>query len=138
MKGYSEEVTFRTKVDEVADITDRVAGVVARSKFKNGLACVFCVGSTAAVTTMEFEDGLVSDIGEALERLAPRDAAYGHEARWHDGNGHSHVRASLLGPSLTVPFADGRLRLGTWQQIVFLELDVRGRDRRVVVQLLGE
>jgi len=138
MKTYYEEVNFKTRVDEVVDITSKVDSVVRRSKMKNGTACVFCIGSTSAVTTMEYEGGLVHDIGTALDRLMPKDIGYEHEERWHDGNGHSHIRATVLGPSLTIPFRDGQLTLGTWQQVIFLELDVRNRSRRVAIQVLGE
>jgi secondary thiamine-phosphate synthase enzyme len=99
---------------------------------------VFVSGSTAAVTTVEHEPGLVADMHEAMDRLYPKDIEYEHHNRWGDGNGHSHVRASFIGPSLTVPVSGGRLMLGTWQQIVFLELDVRPRTREVTVQMVGE
>jgi secondary thiamine-phosphate synthase enzyme len=95
-------------------------------------------GSTGALTTIEYEPGLLHDLPTALERVAPRETSYEHDKRWHDGNGHSHVRASILGPSLTVPFEDGKLILGTWQQIIFIELDVRARTRDLVVQIIGE
>lgn len=138
MKTYYEEVGFKTKVDDVVDITGMVQAAVKRSGLKNGLVCVFCIGSTSAVTTLEYEDGLVTDMETALQRLMPKGIPYAHEMRWHDGNGHSHVRASFLGPSLTVPMVSGGLTLGTWQQIVFLELDVRNRSRKVAVQVTGE
>jgi len=99
---------------------------------------VFVPGSTGALTTIEYEPGLIHDFPAALERIVPRNIRYEHERRWHDGNGHSHVRASILGPSLTVPFTNGKLALGTWQQIVFVELDVRPRTRELVVQIVGE
>jgi len=120
------------------DITGRVQEIVSKSKVKDGLACVFVVGSTAAVTTVEHEPGLVSDMQEAMERLYPRDKDYEHHRRWGDGNGHSHIRASFVGPSLTVPIADGKLVLGTWQQIVFMEFDNKPRSREVAVQVVGE
>ena len=101
-------------------------------------ATVLVVGSTAAITTLEFEPGLLKDIPRVLERIAPADDVYQHELTWHDDNGHSHVKAALLGPSITVPVADGRMTLGTWQQIVLIELDTRPRDRLVVVQAMGE
>jgi secondary thiamine-phosphate synthase enzyme len=138
LKSHYEEIKFKTKVDEVVDITGGVAKVVGKSGLRNGVANVFCIGSTSAVTTMEYEDGLVEDLGNALQRLLPREIPYEHERRWHDGNGHSHVRSSFLGPSIAVPFTDGNLVLGTWQQIIFLELDARNRDRRVAVQVIGE
>jgi secondary thiamine-phosphate synthase enzyme len=138
MSTYYEEIGFKTKVDDIVDITGMVQKAVKRSGLKNGQVCVFCIGSTSAVTTLEYEDGLVTDIGTALQRLMPKGIPYAHEMRWHDGNGHSHVRASILGPSLTIPLVGGGLPLGTWQQIVFLELDVRNRSRKVAVQVVGE
>jgi len=120
------------------DITRRVAGAVEASALTSGIATVFVVGSTAAVTTIEFESGAVHDFNALLDQLAPRDADYRHHLRWHDDNGSSHVRAALLGPSITVPFVDGALVLGTWQQIMLLELDTRGRERDIVVQVIGE
>jgi secondary thiamine-phosphate synthase enzyme len=124
--------------DEIVDITSKVAEIVYRSKVRDGLACVFVVGSTAAVTTVEHEPGLVSDMRDAMERLYPRDMDYEHHKRWGDGNGHSHIRASFVGPSLTVPVVDGQLQLGTWQQIVFMEFDNKPRTRELSVQVLGE
>ena len=124
--------------DEIVDITSKVAEIVYRSKVKDGIACVFVVGSTAAVTTVEHEPGLVSDMRDAMERLYPRDIDYEHHQRWGDGNGHSHIRASFVGPSLTVPVVDGQLQLGTWQQIVFMEFDNKPRTRELSVQVLGE
>jgi secondary thiamine-phosphate synthase enzyme len=131
--------TVETKGDsDIVDLTARVQEVVSRRRFRHGQALVFVSGSTAGVTTLEYEPGLLKDLPAAFERIAPRGIRYAHEETWHDGNGHSHVRASLLGPSLTVPFQDARLRLGTWQQIVLVDFDNRPRSREVVVQLLGE
>jgi secondary thiamine-phosphate synthase enzyme len=133
--------TFRLKTsarDEIIDITGKVQEVVSGSKLKNGLACIFVAGSTAAVTTVEHEPGLVADMREALDRLYPKDKDYEHHQRWGDGNGHSHVRASMVGPSLTVPVVDGQLLLGTWQQIVFMEFDNKPRTREITVQIVGE
>jgi secondary thiamine-phosphate synthase enzyme len=131
--------TVQTKGDsDIVDLTDRVQEVVSRHRFREGQALVFVSGSTAGVTTIEYEPGLLKDLPAAFERIAPRGIRYAHEEAWHDGNGHSHVRASLLGPSLTVPFQDARLRLGTWQQIVLVDFDNRPRRRDMVVQLLGE
>jgi secondary thiamine-phosphate synthase enzyme len=124
--------------DEIIDVTDRVQDIVSKSGIKEGLVCVFVVGSTAAVTTVEHEPGLVSDMKEAMDRLYPKDIEYGHHQRWGDGNGHSHIRASFVGPSLTVPIVEGRLRLGTWQQIVFMEFDNKPRTRELEVLIVGE
>jgi secondary thiamine-phosphate synthase enzyme len=123
---------------DIVDLTPEVQTVVTKHGFRQGQALVFVSGSTAGVTTVEFEPGLLQDLPAAFERLAPRVLRYKHEDTWHDGNGHSHVRASLLGPSLTVPFDEGKLLLGTWQQIVLVDFDNRPRKREVVVQLSGE
>ncbi len=123
---------------DASDVTERVADIVTRSGVREGLCVVFVPGSTAAVTTIEFEPGVVEDLKRAVERLAPRDSRYAHDAAWGDGNGYAHVRAALLGPSVAVPVADGRLRLGTWQQIVVLDFDNRPRRRSVLVQVVGE
>jgi secondary thiamine-phosphate synthase enzyme len=124
---------------EVLDITRHVREAVAGSGLSDGVATIFVVGSTAAITTMEFEPGLVKDFPAMLERAAPRKGVeYDHQRRWHDGNGHSHVKASLVGSSLSVPFVKGDLALGEWQQIVLVEFDVRPRTRKVVVQLIGQ
>src|ERR671931_373422 len=120
------------------DITDVVSRIVGESRIANGLATVFVVGSTAAVTTIEFEPGAVADLNRVFEALAPRAGEYRHHLRWGDDNGSSHVRAALLGPSLAVPFADRKLVLGTWQQIILLEMDTRPRRREIVVQVVGE
>jgi secondary thiamine-phosphate synthase enzyme len=139
MKVISEQISLKTKGEvDIVDITAKVEDVVKGKHIRNGLATIFVPGSTAALTTIEYEPGLLSDFPTALEKIAPRDAVYEHERRWRDGNGHSHVRASLLGPSLTVPIVDGRLTLGTWQQLVLVELDTRSRSRDVVVQIIGE
>ena len=120
------------------DLTEQVATVVNSSGVKTGVVNVFNVGSTAAVGTIEFEPGLREDLPALLDKLIPPSRNYGHERTWHDGNGHSHLQASLLGPSLTVPVADGKLVLGTWQQIFHLECDVRGRHRTVQVTVVGD
>ena len=120
------------------DITDLVASAVGDSNCAAGLATVFVVGSTAAVTTIEFEPGAIADLNDLFEEIAPREENYRHHLRWGDDNGSSHVRAALLGPSLTVPFTDRKLILGTWQQIMLLELDTRPRKREIVVQVIGE
>jgi secondary thiamine-phosphate synthase enzyme len=134
-----DEIALSGTADtDAADVTERVAGIVTRSGVQEGLCVVFVPGSTAAVTTIEFEPGVVEDLKRAVEKFAPRDVRYAHDAAWGDGNGYAHVRAALLGPSLAVPVADGRLTLGTWQQIVVLDFDNRPRRRRVVVQVTGE
>jgi len=135
--NVSTEVRTRGQGD-TKDLTREVAQAVTRSGAVAGVATVFVVGSTAGVTTIEFEPGAVADLDRAFERIAPRDAEYAHHLRWGDDNGSSHVRAAMLGPSLTVPFADGRLVLGTWQQVVLVEFDTRPRTRRVVIQVIGE
>ncbi len=122
---------------DVKDITGAVSGIVDRSGLKAGIATIFVVGSTAGITTIEFEPGLVHDIRQAFERLAPVDGNYKHHERWGDNNGHSHVRAALIGPSITVPFSAARLALGTWQQIVLVDFDTTSRQREVIVQLIG-
>jgi len=123
---------------EIIDVTPQVAALLNEHDFAHGQALIFVSGSTAGLTTIEYEPGLLKDIPEAFEKIAPQNARYHHEETWHDGNGHSHVRAALLGPSLTVPFKDGRLLLGTWQQIVLIDFDNRPRRREVVVQMTGE
>jgi secondary thiamine-phosphate synthase enzyme len=129
----------RTKGDtDILDVTPSVADAVRDCGLREGIATVFVGGSTAGLTTIEFEPGLVHDLRAAFERIAPRALEYRHHERWGDDNGHAHVRASLLGPSVVVPFAGGKLALGTWQQIVLVDFDTRARDRELTVQLLGE
>ncbi|NIQ02959.1 MAG: YjbQ family protein [Nitrospinaceae bacterium] len=123
---------------DIIDITEPVAGEVAASGVADGLATVFVPGSTAGITSIEFEPGAISDLKKAIERLAPMNLHYDHDARWGDGNGFSHVRAALMGASFTVPLAGGRLQLGTWQQIVLCDFDNRPRQREIVVQILGD
>ena len=124
---------------QVVNITDQVARCVESGRIASGTATAFVIGSTAGITTTEFEPGLANhDLKALFERLAPEDGRYLHEETWHDDNGHSHVRASLLGPSLTVPFVNRQLQLGTWQQIVLLDFDTRTRTRRIMVQVIGE
>ena len=139
MQVVTKELHFSTKGEvELVDLTGKVNAAVRASGVKEGLVTTFVPGATGAVTTIEYEPGLLHDLPAALERLFPRGLEYEHEARWHDGNGHSHVRAAFLGPSLTVPFKDQQLMLGTWQQVVFVELDNRPRSRRVILQIMGE
>jgi len=136
---FTKRIELATTAEgDVVDITAKVQQAVRESEQDAGVAIVFVPGSTAAVTTIEYEPGLTKDFPEMLERVAPKSIAYEHQKAWHDDNGRSHVKASLVGPSLTVPFEDGRLALGTWQQIVFVELDIRPRQRQVVVQVVGE
>ncbi len=136
---YQEQILITTKGHgDMHNLTGQVAEAVSESKIQTGIAHVFNVGSTAAVGTIEFEPGLQQDLPAALDRLLPPSRNYGHEQAWHDGNGHSHLQATLLGPSLTVPVADGELALGTWQQIFHLECDVRGRERTVIVTVMGK
>jgi secondary thiamine-phosphate synthase enzyme len=131
------EVSTRGQGD-THDITERVAAELQASGVGGGIVTIFVVGSTAGLTTIEYEPGAVSDFNRLMEELAPREQEYRHHLRWGDDNGSSHVRAALLGPSLTVPFADRRLALGTWQQIVLVEFDTRPRTRELVVQIVGE
>ncbi len=138
MNIYTEEFRISTHGEsEVLDITEQVSAFLSRHKLKEGSVTVFVVGSTASITTTEFEPGLRTDIPESLERIAPRNHHYQHDNTWHDGNGHSHVRAALMGCSLTIPFLNGALMLGTWQQIVLIDHDNRPRQRTIVVQLIG-
>ena len=136
----NEEITVKTKGNcHILDITPKVQAVLNKSGVANGTVTLFNVGSTASITTIEYEPGLVnSDINEALEKVAPENGHYEHEKTWHDDNGHAHVRASLLGPSLAVPIVDGRLTLGTWQQIVLIDFDTRSRTRTIICQMIGE
>lgn len=137
--SYQKQISIQTKGHgDMHDITDEVGNAVVSSGIKTGLVNVFNVGSTAAVGTIEFEPGLQRDMPAILDKLIPPSRNYGHEQAWHDGNGHSHLQATLLGPSLSVPIADGRLILGTWQQIFHLECDVRGRERTIVLTVIGE
>jgi secondary thiamine-phosphate synthase enzyme len=139
MPILTKRIELRTEAeDDILDITGEVQEAVEESGLVAGVATVFVPGSTAAVTTIEFEPGLAKDFPAMLERVAPKDINYEHQKAWHDDNGRSHVKASLVGPSLSVPFEGGILTLGTWQQIVFVELDIRPRRREVVVQVMGE
>jgi secondary thiamine-phosphate synthase enzyme len=135
----TKQLSIHTRGEgDILDVTGTVAEAVAETKLKNGIVTVFVPGSTGALTTIEYEPGLLKDFPNMLERIAPKNLVYEHEKRWHDGNGHSHVRASLIGPSLTIPFANGKLTLGTWQQLIFMELDVRSRARNLILQIMGE
>jgi secondary thiamine-phosphate synthase enzyme len=135
----TEEVRIDTQGHtDIRDITPQVAKLVAESPARSGAAIIFCPGSTCSISTIEYESGALEDLRSALDRVAPTAGDYRHHLRWGDDNGHSHVRAAVLGPSLTVPFTDGALTLGTWQQIILLDFDTRPRERRLVVQIVGE
>jgi len=135
----SDTINLQTKGNcDVVDITPQVAAQVTESGLNNGTITVFITGSTAGVTTIEYEPGVIADLQQAWERTVPRDIPYNHDRRWGDGNGFSHVRASLLGCSLVVPFNDRKLTLGTWQQIVLVDFDNRPRSRQLLLQMLGE
>jgi len=123
---------------DIIDITPQVREEIQRSAIRNGHVTLFVPGSTGALTTIEYESGVINDLRKAIERIAPRDLYYEHDERWGDGNGYSHVRAALLGPSLHIPIIDGRLTLGTWQQIVLLDFDNRPRNRKIIMQMVGE
>ncbi len=136
---HRQEIVVSTRAHgDMHDLTDSIRTIVSGSGIRNGTVNVFNIGSTAAIGTIEFEPGLRRDLPELLDRLIPPSRSYGHEQAWHDGNGHSHLQATLLGPSLTLPVANGKPMLGTWQQIFHLECDVRGRQRTVVVTVIGE
>lgn len=139
MKIITDGVEISTKGHtDIVDITGDVSDILTRGGLTQGILTVFVSGSTAGVTTIEFEPGLLQDLPEAFQKIAPTGVTYHHDATWGDGNGYAHVRAALLGCSLTVPFTDGRMRLGTWQQIVIIDFDNRSRNRRIVVQMMGE
>lgn len=135
----TEELELQTRGDaDMKDITDGVARLVRSSGLKDGIVTVFCPSSTSGVTTIEYESGALSDLRRLLDEIVDPRREYRHNLRWHDGNGHSHVRSALLGPSLTVPFVGGHLTLGTWQQIIYIDFDNRPRHRKLVVQIMGE
>ncbi|MFO8110806.1 MAG: secondary thiamine-phosphate synthase enzyme YjbQ [Thermoplasmata archaeon] len=136
-----KEIVFTVKTSQeldIKDITPQVKKSVKKSGIKEGIVLVFVPGATGAVTTIEYEPGLLEDFPRALEKLFPKNIRYEHHERWHDGNGHSHVRASFLGPSLTVPLSNGELTLGTWQQIILCDMDVPARERKIIVKVIGE
>jgi secondary thiamine-phosphate synthase enzyme len=137
VKTGSIQLSTRGDAD-VQDITSQIAQVVIASKVKNGTVTIFCPSATSALTTIEYESGCVRDLQRLFDEIIPSNREYAHNARWGDGNGHSHVRAALLGPSLTIPFVESRLTLGTWQQVIFVDFDVRSRHRELVVQIIGE
>jgi secondary thiamine-phosphate synthase enzyme len=135
---FAETISLSTKgFSDTIDITDRIRKILERSGIDDGLVTVFCPGSTGGLTTIEYESGVINDLRMAIEKIVPSDIPYEHDRRWGDGNGFSHVRAALMKPSLTVPLVKGRLTLGTWQQIVFIDFDNRSRRRDLVVQIMG-
>ncbi|MBE7436073.1 MAG: YjbQ family protein [Anaerolineales bacterium] len=137
VKSLTIHLSARGNAD-IHDITDQVASQVARSGITNGIVTIFCQSSTSGVTTIEYEAGALSDLKRLFDEIIPPNREYAHNSRWGDGNGHSHVRASMLGPSLTIPFIARRLTLGTWQQIIFVDFDNKPRKRELVLQVIGE
>ncbi|MCA9600165.1 MAG: secondary thiamine-phosphate synthase enzyme YjbQ [Myxococcales bacterium] len=138
MRVHSAEIELTTRGDaDIVDITDRVRAAVAKSGIGDGIGCVFVPGATAGITTIEYEPGCIEDLRRLLDQLAPPGRDYAHERAWHDGNGHSHLRAALIGPSLSFPISEGQPTLGTWQHIVLCDFDNRPRSRRVTVKLVG-
>jgi len=123
---------------DIKNITEKVKKIVQKSDIKEGTVTLFVAGSTAAITTIEYESGLIHDISEALDRLFPKDIHYKHHEKWHDGNGHSHIRASFIGQSFTAPITDGKVELGTWQQIILCDMDVKSRNREIILKIMGE
>ncbi|NJC96885.1 MAG: secondary thiamine-phosphate synthase enzyme [Anaerolineales bacterium] len=139
MKVKTSSIPLNTHGNaDIHDITDQIADAVSQSGLKNGTVTVFCPSSTSALTTIEYENGALSDLKRLFDEIVPPDREYAHNARWHDGNGHSHIRASLLGPSITVPFVSSQLTLGTWQQIIYVDFDNKPRKRELIVQMMGE
>ena len=139
MKIITENITVKTKGDpDLINITDKIEGILEASGVKKGSLTVFVVGSTAAITTFEYEGGLIQDIQDLYEKLIPKRQHYNHDDTWGDANGFSHMRAALQGPSLTIPVDNGKLMLGTWQQVVLAEFDNRPRQREIIVQIIGE
>lgn len=136
--SYQDTIECKTRGHgDMRDVTDRANAIVAKSGVTTGVAHLFVVGSTACLGTIEFEDGLARDLPQTLDRLIPAGRDYGHEQAWHDGNGHSHLQSTVMGPDLSVPVSDGRLVLGTWQQVFLLECDIKPRNRQIVVTVLG-
>jgi len=139
MKIVTEKLTLQTKgPGDLVDITERIAELLKAAKLKNGHAIIFHIGSTAAITTFEYEPGMIKDMQDLYEKIVPSNKHYHHDDTWGDANGFSHLRAALQGPSLTIPFENGKLLLGTWQQVVLAEFDNRPRSRKVIVQIIGE
>jgi len=139
MKVISDSLSFLTRgFNDMKDLTGEVSQKLSEHGLENGIVNLFVPGSTGGLTTIEYESGLVKDFDELMEKIIPSNVSYHHDAKWGDGNGFSHVRASLLGPSLTVPFSKGALNLGTWQQIVFIDFDNRSRSRTILLQFMGD
>ena len=139
MPVKTDSISIHTKGNaDVLDITDQIANVISNSGLQNGTATIFCPSSTSALTTIEYESGAVSDLRRLFDEIIPINREYAHNERWHDGNGHSHVRAALLGSSITIPFVERQLTLGTWQQVIYIDFDNRSRQRKLIVQLIGE
>jgi secondary thiamine-phosphate synthase enzyme len=137
VKTSSISLNTRGEAD-IHDITDQVARQVTQCGLKDGTVTIFCPSSTSALTTIEYESGALSDLRRLFDEIVPQNREYAHNARWHDGNGHSHVRAALLGPSLIIPFVNRQLTLGTWQQLIYVDFDNRPRRRELVLQIMGE
>ena len=137
VKTFSLSLDTRGEAD-IHDITDAIAHQVSQSGLTNGTVTVFCPSSTSALTTIEYENGTLSDLRRLFDEIVPQNREYAHNARWQDGNGHSHVRAALLGPSLTIPIVNGQLTLGTWQQVIYVDFDNKPRRRELVLQVIGE
>jgi secondary thiamine-phosphate synthase enzyme len=139
MAVISKSISVNTKGNaDIHDITEQITNAVSNSGLKDGIVTIFCSSSTSALTTSEYENGALSDLRRLFDEIIPSNREYAHNERWHDGNGHSHVRAALLGPSITIPFVGGQLTLGTWQQVIYIDFDNRPRQRKLVVQLIGE
>lgn len=135
----TKTISLNTKGNtDIMDITDKVADIIKDSEIKSGIVTVFVPGSTGGLTTVEYEPGLIKDLKDIFEEMFPYKKNWAHNATWGDGNGASHIRASFLGPSITIPFVDGEMTLGTWQQIIFIDFDTRSRTRKLIVQIIGE
>lgn len=139
MSVETREITFITKGNcDVIDVTSQISEEIKQAGVSDGIVTIFVPGSTGGLSTIEYESGLVSDIKEAMERIAPQEIEYKHNLKWKDGNGHSHIRASIVGPSITIPFTKKKMLLGTWQQVIFLDFDNCSRNRRLILQIIGE
>jgi len=139
MAVKTESISLSTHGNtDIQDITDQITNALSKSGLTSGTVTIFCPSSTSALTTIEFESGALSDLRRLFDEIVPVNREYAHNERWHDGNGHSHVRAALLGPSITIPFVDRQLTLGIWQQVIYVDFDNRPRQRKLIVQLIGE